>query len=104
MTGTVKWFNNEKGYGFITVNDMEDMFYECSSLTSIKSLKNWDVKNVKNMNNLKLALVSTKFKIVGIIDSIDSSVSILLSKSVYAGSLIKIVYSNTVEAIEEIIT
>ena len=26
MTGTVKWFNAEKGYGFITTENGEDLF------------------------------------------------------------------------------
>ena len=30
--GTVKWFNAEKGYGFITVYDGEDVFVHFSSI------------------------------------------------------------------------
>ena len=32
MRGKVKWFNNEKGYGFIEYNDMEDIFVHYSSI------------------------------------------------------------------------
>ena len=29
-TGTVKWFNSEKGFGFISVPDSEDVFVHFS--------------------------------------------------------------------------
>lgn len=32
MTGKVKWFNAEKGYGFITGDDGKDVFVHFSSI------------------------------------------------------------------------
>ena len=31
-TGTVKWFNSEKGFGFISVPDSEDVFVHFSAI------------------------------------------------------------------------
>jgi len=33
MTGTVKWFNSEKGYGFVTSEDGLDIFVHFSAIT-----------------------------------------------------------------------
>lgn len=32
MTGTVKWFNSEKGYGFITTEEGADIFVHFSAI------------------------------------------------------------------------
>ena len=42
MKGTVKWFNSEKGYGFITGEDGKDVFAHFSAIQGegYKSLEN----------------------------------------------------------------
>tara|TARA_B110001454_G_scaffold185702_1_gene182047 strand:+ start:578 stop:787 length:210 start_codon:yes stop_codon:yes gene_type:complete len=41
LKGTVKWFNNQKGYGFITPEEGEDLFVHMSSILmeGFKTLK-----------------------------------------------------------------
>ncbi len=43
-TGTVKWFNNSKGFGFITAEDGTDCFVHYSDIQDdgFKSLKEGD--------------------------------------------------------------
>ena len=41
MTGTVKWFNSEKGYGFVTSDEGLDIFVHYTAITGdgFKSLE-----------------------------------------------------------------
>ena len=49
MRGKVKWFNNEKGYGFIEYNDLEDIFVHYSAIKKegYKTLKEGDLVDFK---------------------------------------------------------
>lgn len=44
IKGTVKWFNDSKGYGFVTSADGKDVFIHYSAITmqGFKSLKEGD--------------------------------------------------------------
>ena len=49
MRGKVKWFNNDKGYGFIEYNDLEDIFVHYSAIKKegYKTLKEGDIVDFK---------------------------------------------------------
>ena len=55
MKGTVKWFNAEKGYGFITGEDGTDYFAHYSQIQSegYKSLDNGQAVNFEVVNGEK---------------------------------------------------
>ena len=55
MKGRVKWFNNEKGYGFIEYNDLEDIFvhYSAISKEGYKTLKEGAIVQFKLIETAK---------------------------------------------------
>ncbi len=55
MTGKVKWFNNDKGYGFIECDDLEDIFVHYSAILKdgYKTLNEGDIVNFKLVETVK---------------------------------------------------
>ena len=55
MQGKVKWFNNEKGYGFIEYNDHEDIFVHYSNIVrdGYKTLKEGSIVDFKLIETSK---------------------------------------------------
>ncbi len=55
MCGKVKWFNNEKGYGFIQCDNLEDIFVHYSAIVKegYKTLKEGDIVNFKLIETSK---------------------------------------------------
>lgn len=49
MRSRVKWFNNEKGYGFIEYNESADIFVHYSAINKdgFKTLKEGDIVDFK---------------------------------------------------------
>jgi len=55
MRGRVKWFNNEKGYGFIEYENLEDIFVHYSAIVKdgYKTLKEGAIVNFKLVETSK---------------------------------------------------
>ena len=55
MRGKVKWFNNEKGYGFIECEDLADIFVHYSAIQKdgYKTLKEHDIVEFKLIETSK---------------------------------------------------
>ena len=55
MRGRVKWFNNEKGYGFIEYENLEDIFVHYSAINKegYKTLKEGSIVNFKLIETSK---------------------------------------------------
>lgn len=68
MSGIVKWFNNEKGYGFIEYRDGADVFvhYSAIKLDGYKTLNEGDevkfdlIETSKGLQAKNVELVKTK--------------------------------------------
>ena len=55
MRGNVKWFNNDKGYGFIEYLDGEDIFVHYSAIkqNGYKTLTEWQLVEFDLVQNEK---------------------------------------------------
>ena len=53
LRGTVKWFNNAKGYGFIEYGDLEDIFVHYSAI------RKDGYKTLKEGNTIDFKLIET---------------------------------------------
>ena len=61
ITGTVKWFNADKGYGFITVEGQDDVFVHISAVQESGLTLKEDMKvsfEKQQGNNGKFSAVS----------------------------------------------
>ena len=55
MRGKVKWFNNDKGYGFIEYEDLEDIFVHYSAIVKegYKTLKEGELVDFNLIETVK---------------------------------------------------
>ena len=86
--GTVKWFNNTKGFGFITMEDGTDIFVHDSGLKiGLESLEKGQAVEFKIVNckkgikavNVTVVMETSKEDFEKMLDTINSSVQKVLS-------------------------
>ncbi len=65
LVGKVKWFNNEKGYGFIVKENYDDIFVHYSQIqdSGFKTLEEGEVVEFELMNGTKGLQAQNVFKI-----------------------------------------
>lgn len=65
LVGKVKWFNNEKGYGFIVKENYDDIFVHYSQIqdAGFKTLEEGEVVEFELMNGTKGLQAQNVFKI-----------------------------------------
>ncbi|MDP8232911.1 MAG: cold shock domain-containing protein [Candidatus Zophobacter franzmannii] len=56
MTGTVKWFNKNKGYGFILSEDNQEYFVHWKSIVTLKPM---DLKVLEQEEKVEFDLMPT---------------------------------------------
>lgn len=65
LVGKVKWFNNEKGYGFIVKENYDDIFVHYSQIqdSGFKTLEEGEVVEFELLNGNKGLQAQNVFKI-----------------------------------------
>ncbi len=51
--GRIKWFNNEKGYGFISYKNNEDIFVHKASIKDFKEIKKGELVRFKIIDTIR---------------------------------------------------
>ena len=64
ITGKVKWFNNEKGYGFIEYENLEDIFVHYSAIVK----EGYKTLNEGALVNFKLVETSKGLQAVDVVE------------------------------------